>query len=80
MAHVEPKDAYTAWKLADERAAEAEKQLQHAFNSFIEKSGDQPTPDLVAEAKLLRALANRKLTEAITSVSQTKPGKPGAKR
>ncbi|HSH89493.1 MAG TPA: hypothetical protein VK996_05885 [Ramlibacter sp.] len=74
--HADPKDAYTAWKLADERAAEAEKELQLAFNSFIEKTGTQPTPDLVAEAKLLRSLANRKLTEAIKAVSHTKPAKP----
>ena len=73
-ASADPKDAYTAWKLADERASEAEKQLQAAFNAYIEQAGPQPTPDLVAEAKLLRALANRKLTEAIKAVSA--PPKP----
>ena len=72
----DPKDAYEAWKLADERASEAEKDLQHAFNAFIEKTGPQPTPDLVAEAKLLRSLANRKLTDAIKAVSHTKPERP----
>jgi hypothetical protein len=69
--HADPRDAYTAWKLADERAAEAERALQQAFNSYIEKTGSQPTPDLVAEAKLLRSLANRKLTDAIKAVSKS---------
>ena len=69
-AGADPRNAYSAWKLADERASQAERALQDAFNSYIENSGPQPPPDIVAEAKLLRTLANRKLSEAIRAVSK----------
>lgn len=72
-AAADPKDAYSAWKLADELASQAEKALQEAFNAFVEDQGAAPTPDLVGEAKLLRSLANRKLTDAINAVSRTRP-------
>jgi len=54
------------WRNADEKAREAEKAL--ARMPFYQGDGPPPTEDLVAEAKLLRKVANEKLKAAIAAM------------
>ncbi|HWP12759.1 MAG TPA: hypothetical protein VNN06_13115 [Ramlibacter sp.] len=54
------------WRNADEKAREAEKAL--ARMPFYQGDGPPPTEDLVAEAKLLRKVANEKLKAAIEAI------------
>lgn len=54
------------WRNADSRAREAEQAL--ARLPFFQGVGPPPTDDLVAEAKLLRKLADEKLKAAIEAM------------
>jgi hypothetical protein len=54
------------WRSADSKAREAEKAL--ARMPFFEGVGPPPTDDVVAEARLLRNLANEKLKAAIAAM------------
>lgn len=54
------------WRDAESRAREVEKAL--ARLTFFQGEGLPPTDELVANAKLLRKLANEKLTAAIEAI------------
>ena len=54
------------WRRADEKAREAERAL--ACLPFYQGDGPPPTEDLVAQAKLLRKVANEKLKAAIAAM------------
>jgi hypothetical protein len=59
------------WRSADSRAREAEKALERL--PFFQGNGPPPADDIVAEAKLLRKLANEKLKAAIEAMRPSKP-------
>jgi hypothetical protein len=59
------------WRSADRRARDAEKALSRL--PFFQGSGPPPADDLVAEAKLLRKVADEKLKAAIEAMKPMKP-------
>lgn len=60
--------AVTEWQEADARAREAEVTLNAARYEFL-NGGCEPPPELQAEARFLRKLADVKLKAAIASLS-----------
>jgi hypothetical protein len=57
------------WRNADKKARDLEKAL--ASLPFFQGDGPPPADDLVAQAKLLRKLANEKLKAAIDAMKPT---------
>lgn len=54
------------WRSADEKAREAERAV--ARLPFSQGDGPPPNEDLIAQAKLLRKVANEKLKAAIAAI------------
>ena len=63
------------WRAAAERAAVAEKLLKDAFDGYLNGTAEAPTTVQIAEAKLLRALANIKLQAAMSGIDEERDKK-----
>jgi hypothetical protein len=62
------------WREADKRASDAEAMVREAVSALGNGPGPKPSEFefLVKDAKFLRRLADRKLTEAIASLGPSK--------
>src|ERR1700712_5238511 len=70
------KQATLAWKEADKRALECEMLVSAARYAFLKGEGPGPTEIQVAEARMLRKLADMKLKEAIESMDSKRKQLP----
>ena len=66
------KKAVDEWREADARAREAELALVTARYQFLSGSAPEPPPELQAEARLLRKLADAKLKTALAAFGASK--------
>ncbi|MDB5881027.1 MAG: hypothetical protein JWP43_905 [Ramlibacter sp.] len=62
------KQATLMWREADKRALQCEMLVSAARYAFLKGEGPGPTDILVAEARMLRKLADMKLKAAIESM------------
>lgn len=65
-----PRNVVNAWREADARAREADIALTAARYEFLNGTGPEPSPELQAEARLLRKLADAKLKEALANLGR----------
>jgi hypothetical protein len=65
--------AYKAWESAAAKAADVEQKLAQISARYRAGRGEPPSPDLIAEAGLLRGIANGMLTVAIEASTGTRP-------
>ena len=65
-----PEETVERWRAAVGRAAAAEKLLKDAFDGYLNGTAAAPTDVQIAEAKLLRALANKELQAAMAKIDE----------
>jgi len=66
-----PEQAVEGWRAAAERAAAAEQVLKQALDDYLNGKAAAPTPVQIAEAKLLRSLANKKLQATLSVLTES---------
>lgn len=62
------KTAVEAWKLADEAARQAERELKEAWAAYEAREGPAPGPELASKVTRLRAFANDRLSRALSAI------------
>lgn len=68
--------ATEAWKEADRRALECEMLVSAARYAFLQGKGPGPSEIQVAEARMLRKLADLKLKDAMDTIGRARHGSP----
>lgn len=66
--------AYDDWKSADASARDAEEQLAKAWEDYFTRRGSAPSHSLIREVSLRRAVANDRLSHAMSAISESRTG------
>lgn len=64
--------AYDDWKSADASARDAEEQLARAWEDYFSRRGAAPSHTLIREVSLRRAVANDRLSHAMSAISESR--------
>lgn len=64
--------AYDEWKSADAAARAAEEQLARAWEDYFSRRGSAPSHHLIREVSLRRAIANDRLSHAMSAISESR--------
>ena len=66
--------AYDEWKTADADARAAEEQLARAWEDYFTRRGSAPSHTLIREVSRRRAVANDRLSHAMSAISESRGG------
>jgi hypothetical protein len=64
--------AYDEWKSADAAARAAEEQLARAWEDYFAHRGSAPSHGLIREVSRRRAIANDRLSHAMSAISESR--------